>query len=603
MGTAAMCRELESLRQSIADYAKSFDARSLTPGQARRLVGVCSQILSSVTSVKSMAAAVAAQSDSYKAEGYRSPEEQLARQAGMSPTQARRALATGRRMLDQPEVAAAALSGELSAEQAAAVSAGAEANPTKTKELIELARDSSMAELSEAVARARSEGVDLEARRRAIHARRKLSRFTDPEGVYHAFLSGNPEDGITMDQVLTEIRRKLTTNRRDRQIPNETFNALDYDAMVALFDLACGKDSEVTLAELIDIGLFPQFDPSSLTPSTVRTTPAQPANRQAADPAATNGPAGPMATDPAASNCPAGPTATDSAGRPAAVDSRSATGRAGPAHAGDLFSLPQDDGGPPPSAATEEPPTGSPPGSSLPDPPPDAPAEPVRSGSKKRRRLAGRPAKIIIRIDLDTLLRGYPIEGEICDSPGYGPIPVSLVHDLMGAGQARLAGFITTGKELRAVHLDRRHPNEYQKAALDFLYPVCAVKGCNTRAGLEADHRTDWNKTHYTAIDLLDYLCWHHHQLKSRHNWALIDGHGKRDFVPPDDPRHPRHQHRSHDGAPPHSGAPHDGPTTSTSPNRRGPAPTTAASPHAGPREPAPTPPHPPAPQPLASGR
>ncbi len=112
----------------------------------------------------------------------------------------------------------------------------------------------------------------------------------------------------------------------------------------------------------------------------------------------------------------------------------------------------------------------------------------------------------------------------------------------MESGQARLVAFLTKGKELRAVALDRRRPNEHQKAALDFIYPVCAVKGCNTRAGLDADHREDWSKTHYTVIDLLDYLCWHHHRLKTNEGWALVDGHGKRDFVPPGDPRHPRHR-------------------------------------------------------------
>ncbi len=260
-----MCRELEALQQSIADYSKSFDARSLTGSQAGDVVRLCSKIQACVGSVKSMAAAVVAEGSGYKAQGYRSPEEQLARQTGMSPTQARRTLGTGRRLLQQPEVAAAALSGEISTEQAAAVSAGAEANPARTGELLELARDASMSELNEAVAKARAEGVDLEARRHAIHARRSLSRFTDPEGVYHANLCGNPEDGITIDQVLTEIRRKLTTNRRERQIPNDRFATLDYDAMVTLFDLACGKESELTFRELLDIGLFPDFDPAAFT--------------------------------------------------------------------------------------------------------------------------------------------------------------------------------------------------------------------------------------------------------------------------------------------------------------------------------------------------
>ena len=34
-----------------------------------------------------------------------------------------------------------------------------------------------------------------------------------------------------------------------------------------------------------------------------------------------------------------------------------------------------------------------------------------------------------------------------------------------------------------------RHPNAYQRSALDFLHPTCAVEGCSSRDGLEYDHR------------------------------------------------------------------------------------------------------------------
>ena len=93
-------------------------------------------------------------------------------------------------------------------------------------------------------------------------------------------------------------------------------------------------------------------------------------------------------------------------------------------------------------------------------------------------------------------------------------------------------------------HLGRR-PNAYQRSALDWLYPTCGAEGCPTRVGgLQSDHRADWAKTHFTVLDLLDRLCPLHHGLKTRSNWALVEGRGKRPFVPPDDPRHPRHSHR-----------------------------------------------------------
>ncbi|MDE3206193.1 MAG: hypothetical protein KGQ66_18450, partial [Acidobacteriota bacterium] len=64
---------------------------------------------------------------------------------------------------------------------------------------------------------------------------------------------------------------------------------------------------------------------------------------------------------------------------------------------------------------------------------------------------------------------------------------------------------------------------------------------CNRKAGLEYEHRIDWQHTHYTVYDLMDRLCWFHHQQKTNHGWMLIEGTGKRAFVAPDDPRHPRH--------------------------------------------------------------
>jgi hypothetical protein len=72
---------------------------------------------------------------------------------------------------------------------------------------------------------------------------------------------------------------------------------------------------------------------------------------------------------------------------------------------------------------------------------------------------------------------------------------------------------------------------------------TCAAEGCDSVAFLENDHRDDWAKTHTTVFDLLDRLCPHHHDLKTTEHWALVEGRGKRAFVPPDDSRHPRNAH------------------------------------------------------------
>ncbi len=246
-----MCQELRAFRQSIAGYAGHFDAQSLTPGQAGEVVGLCAEIEASAASIKALAAARAAEGNHWQLAGYRSPSEQLAAQAGMSPGAAKRALETGQRMANQPEVAAAALAGELSAEQAAAVSDGVAANPAKARELIDQAQRSSLPELNEAVARVKAECTDQEQRRRTRHARRSLRRWTDRDGALDARLYGHPEDGAVLWRMLDPVRRRLDLLHRQAGSPVETLDALDYDALMAIAAIAIGKDGELSMADLV----------------------------------------------------------------------------------------------------------------------------------------------------------------------------------------------------------------------------------------------------------------------------------------------------------------------------------------------------------------
>lgn len=452
-----MCNELRSFRQSIAAYAGKFDARSLTPAQASDLVRICARIEASAASIKALAAARSAEGNGWERNGYRSPSEQLADQAGMSPAAAKRALETGRRMADQPEVAQAALTGELSQEQAAAVSDGAAANPAKARELIEKAKEGSLPELNEEVAKVKADSSDLEERRRARHAKRSFRRWTDRDGALGAHLYGHPEDGALLWRMLDPLRRRLTILRREAGIPNEPLDALDYDALMTIASVAIGKDGALSLTDLVALRLFPQFEPSLPGPTT-------------------------------------GPP--------------------------DLFSAAAPEPGNPLMAA--------------------GPGASPRAKSHRRKKLAGSPLRLMIRVDLDALLRGFPLDGELCEIPGHGPVPVSVIEDLIATENPFIIGLLTRGQALTGVYHHGRHPNAHQRSALDFLHPTCAVKGCSSKAGLQYDHREDFHKTRITAFDLLDRLCRHHHDLKTHHGWGLVQGRGKRAFVPPDDPRHPR---------------------------------------------------------------
>jgi hypothetical protein len=167
------------------------------------------------------------------------------------------------------------------------------------------------------------------------------------------------------------------------------------------------------------------------------------------------------------------------------------------------------------------------------------PEEPA--GEKRRRPRRGAPVKLLVRVDLETMMRGFPIEGETCELVGYGPVSMSAVNDLLRDGDPFVAAILTKGKQIAGVAHLGRHPTAWQKSVLEWLYPSCAAEGCPIPADhLQTDHRIDWSKTHITLLDWLDALCKHHHDLKTRDNWSLVEGIGKRPFVSPADPLHPR---------------------------------------------------------------
>jgi hypothetical protein len=155
---------------------------------------------------------------------------------------------------------------------------------------------------------------------------------------------------------------------------------------------------------------------------------------------------------------------------------------------------------------------------------------------------AAATTKMLVRVDLEKLVGRATSGDQVCEIAGYGPIAISAVHEMLETGDPFLAAIVTKGKEVVGVaHLGRR-PTAHQRSALEWLYPTCAAEGCNSLTYLEMDHREDWAATQRTVFDLLDRLCPHHHDLKTRDGWALENGSGKRAFVSPDDPRHPRHR-------------------------------------------------------------
>jgi hypothetical protein len=87
----AMCTGLAALRQSVLSHAAGFDAKVLTCAQAEEAVSCCATMEAAICSMKSLAAARAAEGGSWQKKGYRSAFDALALETGMSALGAKRA--------------------------------------------------------------------------------------------------------------------------------------------------------------------------------------------------------------------------------------------------------------------------------------------------------------------------------------------------------------------------------------------------------------------------------------------------------------------------------------------------------------------------------
>src|SRR5205823_14371525 len=106
------------------------------------------------------------------------------------------------------------------------------------------------------------------------------------------------------------------------------------------------------------------------------------------------------------------------------------------------------------------------------------------------------------------------LAAEVCEIAGYGPVPVSVVEDILSRADTFWAAVITRGQGICGVAHLGRHPTVFQRTALEWLYPTCAVEGCNAPVQ-EWDHRVDWSKSYVTVFDWLDGHCCHHHDKKT----------------------------------------------------------------------------------------
>jgi hypothetical protein len=91
-----------------------------------------------------------------------------------------------------------------------------------------------------------------------------------------------------------------------------------------------------------------------------------------------------------------------------------------------------------------------------------------------------------LRVDLAALRRGELEEGETCEIPGVGPVPLATARSVLG--QSLLKVIIGNGVDVTSVcHLGRAVP-AHVRSALEDRDEKCVVPGCDVAKGLEIDH-------------------------------------------------------------------------------------------------------------------
>lgn len=138
------------------------------------------------------------------------------------------------------------------------------------------------------------------------------------------------------------------------------------------------------------------------------------------------------------------------------------------------------------------------------------------------------PKEVVVRVDWDALVRGWPVEDEVCEIPGVGSVPVGVVRAMVESGDAVLKAVATRGVDVvNVAHLGRR-PSAHQRTALRWLDLICVEPGCGQRAFLEIDHTVPWATTRLTLLELLEPRCRHHHRAKTRTDLVAIAAHRDR---------------------------------------------------------------------------
>jgi hypothetical protein len=229
-------RELRAVSRSGAALAESFDAGDVAVFEAVSAWEAADRLERAGAAIKTMLAAKVEEAGAWKARGYRSAAEQLARLGGTSVAVARETLETSKSLTALPETQAALQRGDVSVTQARAIASAAVVDASAETRLIQLAGKTNLNELRDACLKTRAAAdPDPDATYERIRRQRHGRDYTDGEGAWNLHLRGPADQG---SKIMTALEPGIDAafERARAEGRHESRDAYVWDALVALAD-------------------------------------------------------------------------------------------------------------------------------------------------------------------------------------------------------------------------------------------------------------------------------------------------------------------------------------------------------------------------------
>jgi hypothetical protein len=221
------------LRTELVAVVRALDPAVLSGESAAAVVRDLAVIEKAAATGRMFAALRVAQTDAWRGQGHASAADWLAAQAGITVREAASQLGTAKKAERLPKTKAAMRKGDLSPDQAEAVTGAAAADPGAEDSLLDSARNDTTSQLRDKAAKAKAAATDAATRERRIRAARSLRTRTDAEGAFCLSLRGPAIDGVRLQALLRPFEEQAFRAGRTDGI-RDTFENRAYDAFYAL---------------------------------------------------------------------------------------------------------------------------------------------------------------------------------------------------------------------------------------------------------------------------------------------------------------------------------------------------------------------------------